>query len=392
MAHRALSDDPDVFFFDTEHCESVPDHAFKIEHELVVRAFFFCDGSVVLLRFFADQGGHRIDDLASDFEAAFFYRGTDGDTYVGGIGSEACERINGVLLNIRNGAAPSAVHGTDHTFYGVLHQHRNTVRGKDRKRYIRKGCHISVALVHLTFSVRGTKIGSVGDMNLVAVYLLSAHKILLVYTGRFEKPSPVFGHARGLVAPVHPEIESGEHPVTDAPTPRGESVRTCYERRMQSIDIGRKILMPDQFIAFVFDDHVDPLTPFKQRPDEISVAFPCRKAEYLIGGNPCKLAFFAAFPESAGKSRCRIQIHILIVPCIRNKLDNAVKVILCQRQSGLLIHFADHAFIRALAVLELAADTDPFAFVKVVLLRDPVQQEIFVVVISDVTKCSVHVV
>ena len=67
-----------------------------------------------------------------------------------------------------------------------------------------------------------------------------------------------------------------------------------------------------------------------------------------------------------------------------------MKMILRQRQSGLFIHFADHAFIRSLAFLKLAADADPLAFIEVVFLRGAVQKEVLIVLIFYITKRSIY--
>ena len=44
-------------------------------------------------------------------------------------------------------------------------------------------------------------------------------------------------------------------------------------------------------------------------------------------------------------------------------------------ESGLLVHFPEHAVLGALPVLELAADADPLALIQIILLLDPVEHQ-----------------
>ena len=69
------------------------------------------------------------------------------------------------------------------------------------------------------------------------------------------------------------------------------------------------------------------------------------------------------------------QMHVLRGPAVGDKSDQPPIAVFRWGESGLLVHFPEHAVLGALPVLELAADADPLALIQIILLLDPVEHQ-----------------
>ena len=100
--------------------------------------------------------------------------------------------------------------------------------------------------------------------------------------------------------------------------------------------------------------------------------------------DPGERAFAAvvAADEVAVPTVGGIEEHVLRLPCIRLKRDDAAQAEAVERNARLFLHLAQQTFLRALVRLEMPADTDPLIVVDVVRLLDAVHHEIFVVALE----------
>ena len=182
---------------------------------------------------------HCVYNLPSHLKAAFFYRRSYGCVNVLHIGAEAYKSIHRVLFYIGNRASPSAMNGTHNPRRPVLKQKRYAVRGKDHKGHIRFLCDITVTFYQLSpvriFTVCPARIRPRCYMDTVPVYLLSAYKFPLIYSGRLKESVPVFRNPYPFISPVHSEIKGRKHPVAYASDSRGKSVGRGYGRRFYHI-------------------------------------------------------------------------------------------------------------------------------------------------------------
>ena len=110
-------------------------------------------------------------------------------------------------------------------------------------------------------------------------------------------------------------------------------------------------------------------------PQKDLVPLPVGDGAQLCPGQPLQVALRAVGPQGSGKAVDGEQMHVLRGPAVGDKSDQPPIAVFRWGESGLLVHFPEHAVLGALPVLELAADADPLALIQIILLLDPVEHQ-----------------
>ena len=113
----------------------------------------------------------------------------------------------------------------------------------------------------------------------------------------------------------------------------------------------------------------------RQQPKENFVPLPDRQVLYFGFGHPFQCALVTV-GQRAGKIGAGVQVHPLGGPWLASKIHNAAVGGGLHRQAGFLPHFAQGTGFGSFAGVKLAAHTDPFIVVDVVLLFNAVQHQI----------------
>ena len=86
----------------------------------------------------------------------------------------------------------------------------------------------------------------------------------------------------------------------------------------------------------------------------------------------------------------RVQVHIFIFPFIGYELYHSVKAVIRKCKTGLLIHFTQNTLLCGLTFFKLTADSYPLSLVEIIFFFRTMQQEPFVILVTDITQRGIH--
>ena len=130
-----------------------------------------------------------------------------------------------------------------------------------------------------------------------------------------------------------------------------------------------------EFIAFIGEFQGKERSFFVYQFEEYFVAFPHGEFKEAFFLDPLEVTLvahdFVADPVGADE-----EMHVLCLPDVGDEGDDAAVAPLCHRVARLLPDLAQHAVLRALPFLELAAYAEPFVVVEVILFLGAVQHQV----------------
>lgn len=132
-----------------------------------------------------------------------------------------------------------------------------------------------------------------------------------------------------------------------------------------------------QRVVFISQLHGEERSVFVDETEEYLVAFPHGKLKQTLFLDPFEVAL-VAFNLVAGPVSADEDVHVFIVIDVMHEGDDATVAPFRHGETSLFPHLAQHAVLRALPFLELAAHAQPFVVVEVVFLLGAVQHEILV--------------